>query len=51
MKNNEIVLIGSYCDTQIKLDTLEKQIDSLKLLNLPMEKKLISFFKIMGMLL
>ena len=34
MKNNEIVLIGSYCDTQIKLDTLEKQIDSLKLLNL-----------------
>ena len=26
----EIVLIGSYCDTQIKLDILEKQIDDLK---------------------
>jgi len=30
----EIVLIGSYCDTQIKLDILEKQIDDLKLLNI-----------------
>lgn len=30
----EIVLIGSYCNTKIKLNTLEKQIDNLKLLNL-----------------
>ena len=30
----EIILIGSYCNTQIKLDILEKQIDSLKLLNI-----------------
>ena len=29
----EIILIGSYCNTQIKLDILEKQIDDLKLLN------------------
>ena len=30
----EIALIGSYCNTKTKLDILENQIDSLKLLNL-----------------